>query len=130
MANDVLNLLPILNETGSKYDLDVLIVTNKNGIVLGRSNFLGERGDNLLLTTNWAKDTLSGKSVHLIDQSKFFPLAMIAGSPIKNGNDIIGAVFLLRFLNSNYASLFKKGSNTDVVFYRSEEHTSELQSQR
>jgi len=121
---DILTLLSLLNDQIKKRNLDVMIVTDKDGIVLTRTQAIEQRGDNIFQTTAWGRILSKGKDITFIEKGRPLPLVLVSCYPIKEDEELIGSVCSAYSMNDKYAIKFKKKylfGWTELAFYSKEE---------
>jgi len=121
---DILTLLSLLNDQIEKRNLDVMVVTDKNGIVLTRTQAIEQRGDNIFQTTAWGRILSKGEEVTFIEKGRPLPLVLVSCYPIKEDKELIGSLCSAYSMNNEYAIKFKKkylAGWTELAFYSKEE---------
>lgn len=121
---DIVNLISILDDQTQRRGVDMMLVTDKEGVVLTRTKVLSARGDNIFQTTAFGNKLSKNGSVAVIEKGKMHPLIMVAGSFIKQNGDIIGSLMAGSSLDNGYANKFKRQylkDGTDIMFYTRED---------
>jgi len=121
---DPLNFLSILDNERKNRNIGIMLVTDKEGVVLSRTGETFLQGDYIFLTTSWGRALLDGKDVKSFEKGTSLPLIMIAGDFIKKDGEIIGSLFSGYSLDNEYAVKFKEqylSKGTNLAFYTKEE---------
>ena len=99
---DLVNLLAITTEEANNRNVENIIVTDENGVVLSRTTNATNRGDYVFQTTAWGNLVAEGKGVASIEKGRIEPLLIIAASPIKEDGRLIGGIFVSYNLTNDY----------------------------
>ncbi|MFA5392176.1 MAG: cache domain-containing protein [Candidatus Paceibacterota bacterium] len=121
---DILNILSFLNDEKKNKDLETILVTDKEGVVLTRTETVAEQGDNIFQTTIWGRALSQGIEVASIEKGRLSPLIMVAGQLIKKDGETIGSLFSSYSFDDKYAIKFKErhlDNETHLAFYTREE---------
>jgi len=121
---DTLNILSLLNDEKKNRDIGIILTTDKEGVVLARTEDVGVQGDNIFQTTFWGRALHKGIEVASIEKGRLLPLVMVTGQLIKKDKETIGSLFSGYSFNDEYAAKFKGrylNEGTHLVFYTKEE---------
>ena len=121
---DTLNILSFLNNEKKNRDLGVMLVTDKEGVTLARTEVVTVQGDNIFQTTFWGWALSQGIEVATIEKGRPLPLVMVAGQLIKKEGETIGSLFSGYSFDDKYAAKFKErylNEGTHLAFYTKEE---------
>lgn len=119
-----LNFSSILDNEGKNGNIGIMLLTDKEGVVLSRIGETSLQGDYIFLTTSWGRALLNGKDVKSFEKGMPSPLIMIAGDFIKKNGEVIGSLFSGYSLDNEYAAEFKEqylSKGTNLAFYTKEE---------
>ncbi|TSC84911.1 MAG: Uncharacterized protein G01um101413_295 [Parcubacteria group bacterium Gr01-1014_13] len=100
---DIANLLGITADEAHKRNVENIVVTDENGVVLSRTANATKRGDYIFQTTVWGHLVAEGRGVASIEKGRVNPLLIIAASPIKEAGRLIGGIFVSYNLTNDYA---------------------------
>ncbi|MCX6740802.1 MAG: hypothetical protein NTY61_00160, partial [Candidatus Parcubacteria bacterium] len=118
------DLFSLLNREKDKRGLFNLIVTDKDGIVLARTQKAFAYGDYVFYTTTWGHFVARGEDISAIAMSKYFPLVLSGGTPFLHDNKIVGGIFSGYRLDDSYAKSFQKKyfhNGTQIAFYSNQD---------
>lgn len=123
--SDSPQLLNLVQNEAEKRNLDFIIVTDKDGFVLTRSNLPAQQGDNIFQTFTQGRKMAQGETVTAIVRTSRSPLSSMSGSLIFEENKPIGSVIVGHIFNDSYAIRFQekylKQRRAEVIFYASPE---------
>ncbi len=117
--NDPLTLSGILYRFTQKYGLWAMAVVDKNGLALARFPSL-RIGDYVFQTSPWGVRVGKGETLVTVVQGRVYPLALVAGVPFWDQDQVRGALFGSHLLNDDYAFAFQKqylSKAEQIVFY-------------
>ena len=118
--SDTGDLFSLLTKEKDRRGLASLTVTDKDGIVLARTQRAFTGGDYLFYTTTWGHFVARGKDVSAIAASNNFPLVLAGGTPILRDNKVAGGIFSGYHLDNSYAASFQKkyfNNGMQLAFY-------------
>ncbi|MCK5061377.1 hypothetical protein KAR28_02410 [Candidatus Parcubacteria bacterium] len=117
---DILNLVSLLDEEKKNRPFKMITAVDKDGIVLSRTEQLSRRGDYLFHITPWGRVVAEGKTVEVIEEGIISPLILIAGHPVVDGDEFIGAMFSGQALDDAYAERLQEQHlhfGSHIIFY-------------
>ncbi len=120
ISKDLFNLLAIARDIKEQSELERILITDDQGLVLTRSASISSRGDYVFQSTAWGRKLSNQESFASIEAGAIIHLALIAGEPIKSGDKIIGAIVGGFEPNNDYAKKFKNKylpPKHEVAFY-------------
>lgn len=120
--NDSTQLLNLIQAEAERRRLDYIIVTDKDGFVLARSNLPAQQGDGIFQTSAQGRKMAQGEIVTAIVRTSRSPLSSMSGSLILEENKPIGSIIVGHILNDSYAKRFQEKylrQGGEVVFYAS-----------
>lgn len=121
---DSLNLSSILDNERKNRNIGIMLVTDKEGVVLSRRGEPSLQGDYIFLTTSWGNALLNGKDVKSFEKGMFPSSIMIAGDFINKNGEVIGSLFSGYSIDNEYTVKFKEqylSKGTNLAFYTKEE---------
>jgi hypothetical protein len=122
--NDAPQILGLIQAEAEKRNVDCIIVTDKHGFVLARSNLPLQYGDNIFQTIVYGKKISQGEAVAAVDRTTRSPLSSISGSLIAEDNDTAGSIIISHVFNDSYAECLREKylkPGAEIVFYASPE---------
>ncbi len=124
-ARDVPQLASALRDEQAIYHLDVLNVTDGAGVVLTQTQASSSRiGDYIFQTTAYGQKVAEGTAVVSIERGSDTPLLVVAGYPVTDHGQMVGAVFGGYSVDDAYAHSFRSKYLTDgenLIFYSSQD---------
>ncbi len=122
IEGDVLSITTTVNELKENSGLELMVVTDKDGVVLTRARYQGLRGDYFYETSPQGQVVGAGKELKMIlSRNERLPLVLSAGMPLLSGSQTqIGSVVSAVPLDSEYANNFKEKflhEDEHIIFY-------------
>ena len=108
IKHNAIDLLSVLNDERQNRQLGPVMATDQRGVVLTRTVNLSRRGDYVFNTTPWGAEVSQGRDVKSVEYGLALPFIIIAGSPVYQGAQMVGAIFTSQPLDDNYATQLKK----------------------
>jgi len=106
------------------YGLSAMNVTDSEGVVLMRTQVTSRNGDYLFQTTPYGQKVAEGTPVVSIEHGSALPLLIIAGHPVTDHGQTVGAVFGGYSIDDAYAHDFRNRylNDTDnLIFYSNQD---------
>lgn len=123
VSGDAFTTLGELNEEVSQRKLSSIIATDKDGVVIARTDAVSRRGDNIFINTSYGRYlSAQNKSVATFETGANDPhtIFIVSGRYVYNNNERIGTVITRQALNDEFATSFKAKyltKNAEVIFF-------------
>lgn len=105
---DLAQLLTLINAEVKKRNVDYIVITDRDGFTLARSDETAQQGDNVFQSTAQGKRVAQGQTVTAIVRTVKNPLATISKSLIFEQNRSIGSILVGENIDNAYANSFNK----------------------
>ena len=118
-AEDPARLDASLKELSGTFRLPLLGVANQDGVMLSRTGS-PRRGDYVFQTTPYGRRVAKGDSSVSVEAVRNYPLAIMAGVPIKEDDVLVGGFFGGHALDDAYAQAFRERylrGDEQILFY-------------
>lgn len=116
---DVVSLLDILNTERQARNIDTMLVTNTDGEVITRAPSTIQKGDNVFIITSFGRFIVEKGSLSSFVAGQNRPIMMASGHIIREGDDVVGALFVAQEFDDDYARYLKNelGGNYDIFIF-------------
>jgi hypothetical protein len=118
--SDSVDILSSLVDERRLNNFDIIMLIDRLGSVVMRTNALGFRGDNIFRTTPWGQELSENGSVKSVESDKIIPLVLVAGHILTDGKKMIGALVAEFRLDNVYAKKMKDTilhPNSEIAIY-------------
>jgi hypothetical protein len=123
-TKNIPQLASALRNAQTTYGLDAMNATDGKGVVLTRTQVTSRSGDYIFQTTPYGQKVAEGTPVVSIERGSALPLLMIAGYPVTDHRQTVGAVFGGYSIDDAYAHGFRSKYLTDsenLIFYSNQD---------
>ncbi len=121
-ANDLESLSKLVNEEGNSREIDDIIVTNAQGIVLVDSYDSSRVGENIYLTSPEGRELAQGRTAAFIGSSSYdsTQVILVATQLIVDNGQVIGGIFVNQIADHRYARTLQaqyQSFSPEILFY-------------
>lgn len=123
LKEDSENLVAVMQKERSSRLIGLMGVTNKEGVIIGRTRSLGKIGDNVFLINPLGRVVAKGESSQSVEAPIGFDpnqIFLTTARPIFYKDQMIGALFANYLTDDSYAQRFRDNylpKGAEVVFY-------------
>lgn len=121
---DIACVVAILEDERREHDGVELFAVDDDGVVLARTQNLSRNGDYFFQTTEWGAAIKRGK-ISSVESGITDPLMIIGGEPIFENGNFIGALFVKKNIDKEYADKIKSawlGGLSQIAFFSNDKN--------
>lgn len=123
-SRDIANLLSAVVAERDRRNLDGLLITDDDGIVLTRSKAVQQRGDFIYHTTVWGRALAEGNEVLSAEKGVAHPLDVLGAVPMERSGAHFGSIVAAYIIDDSYTKRLKNKylpRGTEIAFSMDEE---------